>query len=154
MTRKLAVVVNGGRNYGKIQRERAAIYAALDKAKPEVVLHGAATGADTIAGEWCKLRGVWVVEYPADWTLGKIAGPKRNAQMIDDLLLYKPDGYRIGVISFPGGVGTASCNTLAERRGIKIWQPQAHAAQDGGAVKFVSLSAMTEQTSLEGMLTA
>jgi hypothetical protein len=122
-SRKLAVVVTGGRHYGKKKSEREAVYAALDKAAPSVVLHGGASGADTIASEWCKLRGVWQVEYPADWSLGKAAGPMRNGRMCDDLKLYVADGYRIGVVAFPGGAGTASCIRHADRRGIKVWQP-------------------------------
>lgn len=132
-SRKLAVVVTGGRDYGvpgagksmaAALAERQVVLNALEEAGPSVVLHGGAKGADAVAAYWCKaMRGVWVAEYPAEWEkFGKIAGPKRNGQMCDDLLKYKADGYRIALLAFPGGAGTASCVTHAERRGIPVWR--------------------------------
>jgi len=47
------------------------------------VIHGAARGADTLAGEAAKELGLEVIEFPADWkTYHKSAGPIRNRQMI------------------------------------------------------------------------
>ena len=138
--RKLAVVVTGGRHYGKNESERELIYAALDKAQPEVVLHGDESRADSVAFDWCDANGVWVVGYPADWSIGKAAGSMRNGRMCDDLLKYRPDGYRIGVIAFPGGTGTASCIRHAGRRGIKVWQPA-----EAGEVRFDTAPAMAEE---------
>lgn len=151
--RKLAVIVTGGRTFGHSKRhdsatrkreaeaERQAAYAALDAASPEVVLHGdCPTGADAVAKDWCTENHVWYVGYPADWSRGKSAGPMRNGVMCDDLLKYRPDGYRIGVIAFPGGDGTASCINHAGRRGIKVWQPA-----EAGEVRFDTAPAMAEE---------
>jgi hypothetical protein len=48
------------------------------------VIHGAARGADTIAGEVAAEWGYHVEVYPADWKRhGKAAGFIRNAQMLE-----------------------------------------------------------------------
>lgn len=80
-----------------------------------VLVHGAATGADTMAGKIAKELGWQVEEYPADWNKhGKAAGPIRNQQMVDlgaDICL-----------AFPLGEsrGTRHCMKAAERAGIKV----------------------------------
>lgn len=49
-----------------------------------VVVHGAAVGADRIAGVCAKWSGLEVHEYPARWaTFGKRAGIVRNADMLE-----------------------------------------------------------------------
>jgi len=73
---------------------------------PRVVIHGAAPGADAIAG-WLAHFGfcVYTEEFPADWTEGKRAGPLRNARMLAEGKpdrglafgpLYRADGKRTG----------------------------------------------------------
>jgi hypothetical protein len=65
------------------------------------IIHGAARGADTLAGQWAERRGIPVVSYPANWAKhGRAAGPKRNAEMLEKS---NPDL----VVAFPGGRGTA-----------------------------------------------
>src|SRR5690606_33153617 len=47
-------------------------------------IHGAATGADTQAGQAARDRGLEVQEFPADWKrLGRSAGQVRNRRMFD-----------------------------------------------------------------------
>ncbi len=72
-----------------------------------VVIHGNAPGADSLAGEWARARGVPVEAYPAEWDLyGRAAGHLRNRQMLDE---GEPDI----VIAFPGGRGTADMKKQA-----------------------------------------
>lgn len=48
------------------------------------VIHGAARGADTLAGEEATRVGFIVEAYPADWDkYSRAAGPIRNRQMLD-----------------------------------------------------------------------
>lgn len=107
------VLVCGGRDY--VNRER--VFYALDsyhrrRGPIGVVIHGAARGADTLAGEWAWQAGVSIDQYPADWQAhGKRAGPLRNARM---LASGKPDV----VIAFPGGAGTADMVRRATAAGI------------------------------------
>lgn len=73
-----------------------------------VLIHGCATGADIMAGEWAKANGIPVLEYPALWKLhNKRAGPIRNVQMLEE---GNPDL----VVAFPGGRGTAHMVGIAK----------------------------------------
>ena len=63
------------------------LFAILDRLnarrKIDVVIHGCARGADRMAGEWARSRGIPEERYPADWDRhGRAAGPLRNAQML------------------------------------------------------------------------
>ena len=50
----------------------------------DTIVHGAARGADRIAGKIAKEMGFNVEAYPANWNrYGKSAGPRRNKQMLD-----------------------------------------------------------------------
>jgi hypothetical protein len=61
----------------------------LDAFTPAVICHGAARGADRLAGLWASSRHVVVKPYPADWEKhGRAAGPIRNRLMLDD---FHPD---------------------------------------------------------------
>lgn len=74
-----------------------------------LVIHGAAHGADSLAGAWAGRRGVPVKAYVAEWqNEGRAAGPIRNKRMLHE---GKPDL----VIAFPGVRGTANMVKQAER---------------------------------------
>lgn len=77
------------------------------------LIHGAATGADSLAGEVAEDFGWRTIAIPADWKkYGKAAGPIRNSEMLD----FQPDL----VISFGSGRGTTNCVTQAKNRNIKV----------------------------------
>lgn len=81
------------------------------------VIHGAARGADTLAGRVARELGIEVYEYPADWNAhGRRAGPIRNEKMLRE---GKPDL----VVAFPGGIGTADMVNRAWKAGIKVMKP-------------------------------
>lgn len=103
-------LVCGGRNYS--DRER--VYHFLDHLSPKTVIEGAATGADTMAGDWAREHNVECLEFKADWDMhGKSAGPIRNQQMIDE-------GKPTLVVAFPGGKGTADMLARARKHNIPI----------------------------------
>lgn len=60
------------------------ITCALNKWKPVVVLCGGAAGVDALGKRWALENGCACVEYPADWSQGRKAGPLRNAAMIEN----------------------------------------------------------------------
>lgn len=112
----IRVLVCGGRDY----RDRPGVFDALNRAHAKraicLVIHGAASGADSLGSAWARNRGIEEVPFPADWTQGRAAGPIRNQRMLDD---GKPDA----VIAFPGGQGTADMVRRAEAAGVPVWRP-------------------------------
>jgi YspA, cpYpsA-related SLOG family len=87
---------------------------AVKAARPSRLVHGAARGADALAADWAESQGIDVWAMPADWERnGRIAGPLRNQQMLDDA---KP----ALVIAFPGGSGTRDMVRRAKAAGIEV----------------------------------
>jgi hypothetical protein len=81
---------------------------------PSRVVHGAARGADRMAGEWARNMALDEIAVPADWNAnGKAAGPIRNQKMLDD---HHPKF----VVAFPGGRGTADMIARARKAGIDV----------------------------------
>lgn len=107
------VLVCGGRDYS----DKARVFAVLDHYNAEsggfaALIHGAARGADSLAGEWAEARGVPVLAFPADWNAhGRAAGYIRNAQMIGE-------GKPTLVVAFPGGRGTR--NMIQQSRDCRV----------------------------------
>lgn len=78
------------------------------------VVHGAARGADTLAGWWARKHHVREIPYPAHWDeYGKKAGILRNIEMLKK---EDPDV----VIAFPGGTGTAHMKYIARKGGYPV----------------------------------
>lgn len=117
----MRVLVTGGRNLN----DRNMIYQVLDifhhKHGITVLIHGAATGADTLAQEWAFLNSIPVCSFPVtkeEWDrLGKRAGPLRNERM---LKVGRPDA----LVAFPGGRGTANMVQQAKAENLKLWEVQ------------------------------
>jgi len=136
------VLICGGRTYGYIpaypepghveewraavqrgQRQRDALNHRLDRLVsrygPEnlTIIHGAASGADELAGAWAHDSGIDVIAFPItdeEWARwGRAAGPKRNARM---LLQGEPDL----VIAFEGGKGAQNMVRLARGAGVTV----------------------------------
>ena len=47
------------------------------------IVSGKAKGADTIGADWGRAKGITVVEYEPDWSLGRGAGMARNTTIIE-----------------------------------------------------------------------
>ncbi len=113
----MKLLVCGGRGYNDYAKVSMALDRAAHVTPIDRLIHGGASGADSLAGQWAESRGVPVDVFQADWKkLGQIAGPVRNQRMLDE---GKPNG----VIAFPGGTGTADMCRRATAAGIKIWKP-------------------------------
>lgn len=129
----MIVVVTGGRNYNN----RAAIFAALtmlyQRYDITALHHGAASGVDTICGEWCTEWMVPCYDHPALWndltvpgavvatgpygSYNHVAGFQRNEAMLS--ATPRPD---YGVV-FPGGADTRDMKNRMIRTGLTIWEP-------------------------------
>lgn len=110
----MKVLVYGGRDFtnellaNQALDELHAVYGF------SVVIDGVARGADTLAYQWAKSRGILSQRFPAEWgRYGKAAGPIRNQQMIDE---GKPE---MG-IAFPGGNGTTDMTRRLLKQGIHV----------------------------------
>lgn len=80
----------------------------------DVLIHGAASGADSLAGAWAKHVGIEEERFPADWgRFGKAAGMIRNQKMLDE---GKPNL----VVAFVGGRGTADMIARAKKHNIEV----------------------------------
>lgn len=80
------------------------------------VIHGAAKGADSLAGDVAKMFGFKVEEYPADWEKhGRAAGPLRNRKMLEE---GKPNI----VLAFPlkQSIGTRHMVKIASEAGVEV----------------------------------
>jgi hypothetical protein len=82
-----------------------------------VIIHGGASGADTIAGKVGRSLGFNVIVFPAQWgKYGRAAGPIRNTQMLDE-------GNPTIVLAFHPNIslskGTKNMVSQARSRGIK-----------------------------------
>lgn len=103
----IRLLVTGGRDYN----DRARIAHWLDHLKPKVVIHGdCPTGADRLADEEAKSRGIPVESIPFERGRGRAGGPIRNQRLIEEK---KPTV----VLALPGGSGTYDmiCRAKANR---------------------------------------
>jgi hypothetical protein len=111
------VIVCGGRNF----RDRALIDETLDiltarfGGRGFMIVHGDCRGADQLTALQASRRGIPTEAHPADWTMGKMAGPIRNRKMLAlgaDL-----------VVALPGGRGTENMADQAEEAGVEVMRP-------------------------------
>jgi hypothetical protein len=109
------LLVCGGRDFIDHKYLREAMNAAVGmKRNVVVVIHGAARGADRLAGEIAKDAHVTVREFPANWDRdGRAAGPIRNQRMLDE-------GKPHLVLAAPGGNGTADMVRRAKAAGVRV----------------------------------
>lgn len=120
-----AVIVTGSRNW----TDRYTLWKALEEERPDIIIHGAARGADQLAEDWVALQhrkvdySTEVISMPAPWAkFGKAAGSYRNAQMLSVLLSLQSCGYEIGALAFPleESVGTWDMVRQAETAGVGV----------------------------------
>ena len=106
------VLVCGSRDW----TDQALIVRVLPDYGPAVIVHGAARGADRLAGRVARALGWPVEEHPAAWMqYGRAAGHKRNLAM-----LATHPALVIAFTTIAGGTpGTRHALTNAYRRGIR-----------------------------------
>jgi hypothetical protein len=81
-----------------------------------VIIHGAARGADLLADDYARERGLRVIRYPADWnTHKKAAGPIRNRLMLTESQPHV-------IIAFEGGNGTADMIRQGKKAGVPVYE--------------------------------
>ena len=112
--RQLTVLVTGGRGFSDGEAVRQVLDHIANTAGLARVVHGAAKGADSLANDYARDKGIDVAAHPAQWDrFGNAAGPRRNAEMLEQ---EKPDL----VIAFSGGRGTADMTRRAREAGVPV----------------------------------
>jgi hypothetical protein len=111
----MKVLVCGGRKFADDKK----LYETLDWYNVlygpfSSVIHGAANGADSLAGLWAAENNISVTSYKADWEAdGVQAGMLRNGLMLHE---ENPDL----VIAFEGGPGTKDMVRRAKLKRLKV----------------------------------
>lgn len=110
----MIILVCGGRDF----TDRDVLFKVLDHISKsfriDLIVHGAARGADRLAGQWAETRGIPSEPMAANWIEhGRRAGPIRNQAMLDK---FKPDM----VVAFPGGTGTADMIRRSRKSGVPV----------------------------------
>lgn len=110
----MRILVTGGRDYNDYKTVSHYLDSLRRGDETVVIIHGGASGADSLAGEWAEYNNALLEVYYANWHRhGRAAGPIRNEQMLRD---GKPDL----VVAFPGGRGTKDMVSRARRAGLAI----------------------------------
>lgn len=113
----MKVLVTGSRSYANYTRMKEEIV----NSGADIIIHGGAKGADSLAGEVATQRGLVCRVYQAQWDkFGKAAGSKRNQEMLDKE--HTKDEPVDLVLAFPveGSIGTLDMMRRAERAGIPV----------------------------------
>lgn len=112
------ILVTGSRRFTDVQALEAALldvwHDVTQFGGRMLVVHGHARGADRLADAWARCNGIPVERHPADWSIGRAAGPLRNQHMVNL-------GAHL-VLAFPTGAstGTRDCTRRAHAAGIEI----------------------------------
>lgn len=110
----MRVLVFGGRDFDDETRLRTWLDALNAANGFTVLIQGGAKGADRLAAEWARSRGLSVITVLAHWRrLGVGAGPERNQRMLDQ---YQPEF----AVAFPGGRGTADMMRRCRVAGLSV----------------------------------
>lgn len=112
---KKRVVIAGSRHFNDYAVFCVVVDKYLSRIRNEydlIILSGHCSGTDLMAERYAKENGLELEVFPADWSLGRKAGPLRNKQMVDVADF---------AIAFPsGGPGTRSLIDLAKQKGIPL----------------------------------
>lgn len=132
MRKPLRIAVTGGRDFDSWH---LVVHTLRQMPEDAILVHGAASGADSQCAEWWDMQGRVCEPHPADWTAPcrptckdghrrtrpdgsdycPAEGPYRNQRMVDsglDLL-----------IAFPGGRGTADMVRRCQEAGVRVLDP-------------------------------
>ncbi len=113
----MIIVITGSRDLVDTSPiEQALLHAVADSCA--ILYHGAANGADALAGHYARSRGWAVREFPANWDAYRIdAGPMRNAEMLVAAKKHASKlNWPIVLFAFPApsSRGTRNCIALAK----------------------------------------
>jgi hypothetical protein len=122
--------VTGGRDFS----DQALVWHHLDRVHAHrpitMLVHGACpTGVDALADAWARDRGVPVEPHPAAWSHLEVAGAELKRRRDGTVYNAKAGPIRNtamansgldGLVSFPGGWGTADMTVKAMAAGVTV----------------------------------
>lgn len=114
-----ALLITGSRDF----TDERPVREAIERVKPDLVVHGASRGADSIADRVALALKIHVEAHAAEWErLGKGAGPARNQRMLDRLLALRVEGWTISATTFPlpGSRGTWNMVRRLRWAGVEV----------------------------------
>lgn len=118
------IVITGSRDWTDSHTISEAMQEHIDTAPDTLVIHGACRGADTIAADFAKRwPGCTEVKMPAKWsTFGNVAGPTRNAAMVDVAKRLQDYGHDVVVLGFvmPQSLGTRDMIRKCRQAGLRV----------------------------------
>lgn len=110
---RMQIIVTGSRDW----TDAEAVWSALDRCAPTLVVHGGARGADEIAEHWGVSRGVHTAVFPARWHAhDRKAGSLRNRAMVDAF-----PAAIVLAFPLPQSVGTRHCVQYARAQGLIVY---------------------------------
>lgn len=130
----MRVAITGGRDFRNQARVDEVLDALHDATPFDILIHGDARGADTLAADWARRRQIPIDPYPAKWDdldacnavirrhansvrgaglYNAAAGTQNNIRMLMQAIPHL-------VVVFPGGRGTAHMRAQALRQGIAV----------------------------------
>lgn len=94
MKEKFYLLIAGGRDFVdyRLLKEKCDFILKNQSNKEIVIVNGLAKGADTLGKLYALDNGFETVDFKPDWSLGKIAGIKRNQEMANFLKTQKNYG--------------------------------------------------------------
>jgi predicted Rossmann fold nucleotide-binding protein DprA/Smf involved in DNA uptake len=107
------VIIAGGRDFNNYPLLCQSCNKILSRKTDIEIVSGAAGGADRMGERYAKAMGYKISSYPADWSIGRSAGYKRNKEMAE---------YADALIAFWDGKskGTKHMIDLAREYGLKV----------------------------------
>lgn len=88
---------------------------------PWSMLHGAATGVDTICRDWARAHGIEEAGIDAEWTrYGRQAGPIRNAQMAAAARRCLDLGWGVAGLAWPSKAESDTWDMVKRLREIPV----------------------------------
>lgn len=103
-TQPINLAIVGSRHYTDYEYFQARVDRWIAaNGRPDRIISGGAAGTDKLAERFAAERNIDIVVFRADWSLGKSAGPKRNAQIVDACT---------HVLAFPSRTGKGTQDTI------------------------------------------
>lgn len=119
---KKVLVISGTRDKAWAMRNHPKIQADMQAIKPDLLIHGGATGVDWVAGIKANRLKIPTKVFKADWSKGASAGPLRNKEMMNEAERLKAAGADVKVYGyhkdFEESKGTKDAINKAKERSL------------------------------------